>query len=208
MTNSPEQFGFDSLLADADADNQARQFEQETAHLPETMEKAIALYRQQIEQHHVAMLENDFEQAIAIREEAHLLARKLNGNEPGIIAHDDAPGCVLARETITTHGTVPLWGQEGSFQMTVANMRLQVSMGGIFGIGATAMPYLGFSVRAVEYDRPFLSETGYRSFLGVSVKPEPQMDVSGFVRRVVEVYVKQELKNRLVPIAKQYHPQK
>ena len=56
MTNSPEQFGFDSLLADADADNQARQFEQETAHLPETMEEAIALYRQQIEQHHVAML--------------------------------------------------------------------------------------------------------------------------------------------------------
>ena len=92
--------------------------------------------------------------------------------------------------------------------MTVANMRLQVSMEGIFGIGATAMPYLGFSLRAVDYDRPFLSETGYRSFLGVSVKPEPQMDVAGFVRRVVEVYVKQELKNRLVPIAKQYHPQK
>ena len=206
MTNHPQQYGFDTLLADADTDNKTRQFVRETAHLPGTMDKAIEFHHRLTTQHHAAMLDNDFDTAVAIREEARQLARKLNGNKPGIIAHDDAPGCILARATAATPGIVPLWGQEGTFQMTVANMTLNVSMGGIFGIGATAMPYLGFSVRAVDLDKPFLSSTGYRSFLGVSIPPESNMDVEAFVRRVVEIHVKNELNNRLVSIAQQYHP--
>ncbi|TLP43441.1 hypothetical protein FDK21_17985 [Cohaesibacter sp. CAU 1516] len=206
MTNHPQQYGFDALLADADTDNKTLKFERETVHLPGTMSEAIEFHHRQITQHHAAMLDNDFETAITIREEARQLARKLNGNEPGIIAHDDAPGCVLARKTATEPGIVPFWGQEGTFQTTAANMTLNVSMGGIFGIGATAMPYLGFSVRATDQDKPFLSSTGYRSFLGVSIPPEPHMDVEAFVRRVVEIHVKNELNNRLVSIAQQYHP--
>ena len=201
MTHSPEQFGFDALLADADTDNKTRQFERETAHLPGTMEAAKAFYLHQLAQHHSAMLDNDFEKAIAIREEAHQLARKLNGNKPGIIAHEDAPGCVLAQETAATPGIVPQWEQEGTFQTIAANMALQVTMEGIFGIGACYMPYCSFSVRAVDHDKPFLSSTGYRSFLGVSVEPEPGMDVEQFVRRVVKIYVQEELGNRLLAIA-------
>lgn len=204
MTSHPQQYGFDTFLANADADNKAKQFERETAHLPCTMEEAIEFYRRQIDLHHAAMLDNDFDAAIAIREEAHLLARKLNGNQPGIIAHHDAPGCVLAREVTATSGAVPLWGQDGTFQMTAANMALQVTMEGIFRIGGCYMPYCSFSVRAVDQDKPFLSSTGYRSFLDVSVSPKPGMDTKQFVHRVVEIHVEKELGNRLFPIAEQY----
>lgn len=208
MTNAPQQFGFDALLASADADNKAKQFERETAHLPDTMAEAIEFYRRQIDHHHAAMLANNFDTAIAIREEAHQLARKLNGNKPGIIATDDAPGCILARKTTAQPGSMPLWGQDGTFQMTAANMALLVTMEGMFGIGACYMPYCCFSVRTVERDKPFLSSTGYRSFLGASVVPEPGMDTEQFVRRVVELFVKQEIGNKLVSIEPQFQSNK
>lgn len=83
-------------------------------------------------------------------------------------------------------------------------MALRVDMGGLFGIGATAMPFLGFSVRAVDAEKPFLSATGYRSFLGVSVEPWRGITTDGFVRRAVELHVEQELKGRLLRIDPQY----
>lgn len=204
MTNHPQQYGFDDLLSEAAADNKARVFDRETAHLPETMEAAIRFHREQIDHHHTAMLENDFEAAIAIRKEAHVLARKLDRNGRGILAHDNAPGYVLARETTAASGMVPLWGQDGAFRTQAAGTMLDVSMQGMFGIGSTVMPFLGFEVRAVDQDKPFLSETGYRSFLGVSVAPVPDMDVEHFVRRVVEVYVQQECNGRLVSVAEKF----
>ncbi len=45
-----------------------------------------------------------------------------------------------------------------------------------------------FSARAVEFDRPFLSTTGYRSFLGVQGDPVPGLSPDEFTRRVVESY--------------------
>lgn len=121
------------------------------------------------------MLAGDFDTALAIRKDAHLLARKLNGGKVGILAGKDAAGCKLARETAADTGAIPLWGQDGTFKTHAEGMTLKVEMGGMFGIGATAMPYLGFSVRAVDTSKPFLSSTGYRSFLGVSVSSEQGM---------------------------------
>ncbi len=79
MNTQPDQLGFDALLLDAATDNAARQFDQATAHLPEGWADALAFHRQQIADHHVAMLANDFDAALAIRNDAYLLARKLNG---------------------------------------------------------------------------------------------------------------------------------
>lgn len=202
--NNNGQLGFDALLGEAEADNRKRVFERKTAHLPGTMEAAIPFLRGQIEQHHRAMLDNDFDAAFAVREDAHQLARKLDQGGRGILAHDDAPGYVLARETASQPGYIPQWGQEGSFRTDLESMAVDVVMRGMFGIGATAMPFLSFEVRAVHCDRPFLSETGYRSFLGVSVEPQLGMDVDLFVRRVIEVHVEEELKGRLVSIAERY----
>lgn len=150
------------------------------------------------------MLANDFEDAMAIQNDAYLLAKKLNGGASGVLASDDAPGCVLARKAAAETGCVPLWGQDGAFELEAAGMALNVEMKGMFGIGATAMPYLGFSVRAVDRTKPFLSETGYRSFLGASVAPEVGMTTAAFVRRVVELHVAHELNGKLLSIGDQF----
>ncbi|MEP2471043.1 hypothetical protein [Roseobacter sp.] len=195
-----DQLGFDVLLQDAAADNAARIFARETAHLPDTWEDALVFHRNQINEHHAAMLATDFDGALAIRNDAHLLATKLNGGKPGILAGDDAPGCRLDTLARAPNGEVPLWGQSGYFEIEAAGMTARIDMGGMFGIGATAMPFLGFAARAALRDKPFLSETGYRSFLGVTVTPERGMDTAGFVRRVIEVYVDTELRGKLVQI--------
>ncbi len=198
------QLGFDALLTAADSENRARIFERETGHLPGTMEQALPFYRALIERHHAAMLTAAVDEAMGLREEAHKLALRLNGGEPGIIAGDDAPGCVLACETAATPGTVPLWGQTGDFVIAVDGMRVRIEQDGIFGIGCGFSYWPGFSAHAVDPDRPFLSETGYRSFLGIHAEPEPGLTPDAFAREIIAAYVERELKGRPVPIESRY----
>jgi hypothetical protein len=201
MSKHPDQLGFDALLADADATNRQRSLEAQSAHLPSDMASAVAYHREQIKRHHAAMLAGDFENAIAIREEAHALALKLNGFEPGILAGEDAPGCQLARSCAAQAGTLPLWGQDGCFVLCIAGMETDVIMHGMFGIGARWSVSPGFEVRAVDQAKPFLSETGYRSFLGLSMPPKTGESVPDYVRRAVEQYIKRELGGKLMPIS-------
>ena len=100
MSTHPDQLGFDALLQDAVADNQTRIFERETAHLPDEWAEALDHHRTQIADHHAAMLANDFEAALTMRKDAHLLAQKLNGGSFGILAGEDAPGCRLVSVVI------------------------------------------------------------------------------------------------------------
>src|SRR3546814_6529444 len=63
------------------------------------MEEAIPFYRLLIRQHHAAVLAADAGKVTQLRREAKALALRLNDGEPGILAHPDAPGYVLSRET-------------------------------------------------------------------------------------------------------------
>ena len=200
MRNDTMQLGFDNLLSDAETVNRVREHDRETAHLPGTMAEAFPYCRTLIERHHAAMLAADIEQAIALREEAHLLAEKLNNFEPGILADEDAPGCALEQGTRAPDGAVPLWGQQGSFEITVGNIRVCIEMDGMFGIGAAYMSWPGFSAHAVEYDKPFLSETGYRSFLGLHGELLAGETPDAFALRAIAAHVARELKGRLLPI--------
>ncbi|MEM1350935.1 MAG: hypothetical protein AAGF27_01250 [Pseudomonadota bacterium] len=95
MSDFSEQLGFGTFLQDAETDNATRVFDRETAHLLAAWAEALAYHCRQIEDHHAAMLANDFEAAKVIRKEAHLLAKKLNGGQLSILASDHAPGCRL-----------------------------------------------------------------------------------------------------------------
>lgn len=53
-----------------------------------------------------------------------------------ILADDDAPGCVLARETAVQAEDVPRWGQTGIFVIEIGGMAVQIEMNGLFGIGS------------------------------------------------------------------------
>jgi hypothetical protein len=199
------QLGFDGFLSDAETVNRVREQDRKMAHLPGTMAEAFPYYRSLMERHHAAMLAADIQQALALREEAHLLAEKLNGFEPGIIADEDAPGCVLERGTRAADGAVPIWGQQGSFEILVGNMRVRIEMDGMFGIGAAYMSWPGFSAHAVEYGKPFLSETGYRSFLGLHGELLAGETPDAFTFRAVSSHVARELKGRLLTIEPKYH---
>jgi hypothetical protein len=204
-TPQAAQLGFNSLLDEAEEVNTARTLAKECAHLPGNMEEALPFYRALVERHHAAMLAAFESEAMELREEADRLATKLNNYEPGIIAGDDAPGCVLERLTRAEDGTVPLWGQTGSFEITHGSMRVQIEMDGIFGVASNVFPWLGFAAHAIEWNRPFLSETGYRSFVGLRGGLQPGMTPDSFVREIIALHVSRDLKKgRLVAIKPEY----
>jgi hypothetical protein len=95
---------------------------------------------------------------------------------------------------------VPLWGQSGLFEITCGSMRVEVEMDGIFGVASNFYHWLGFSARAVEFDKPFLSETGYRSFVAVGGALEPGFTPDRFAREVISAHVQRKLNGRLVTI--------
>ncbi|PQO22463.1 hypothetical protein C2I36_13030 [Rhodobacteraceae bacterium WD3A24] len=192
------------MLADGDADNKARRFERETAHLPGAMDEAIPFYRGLFAAHHAAMMEADVDEVMALREEAHKLALRLNNGAPGIIAGEDAPGCVLESKTAADPGSVPLWGQAATFEITVRGMPVRIELDGMFGIGAPCVYWPGFAAHAVDYDAPFVSETGYRSFLGIHADPVPDLTPDAFAARIIEAHIDNGLKGRLEEIAERY----
>jgi len=200
-STQPGQLTFDALLADAARTNEVRVSERKFAHLPGSMNEAVPFFRALIERHHAAMLNGDAATVSTLRREAHDLAVKLNNHEPGILADETAPGCVLDRVTRADKGKIPLWGQSGSFEIQHRDMRVRIEMDGLFGIGASHMAWMGFAAHAVEKCKPFLSETGYRSFLGVGGTLEPGFTPDRFAEAIIAAYVERDLKERLVRIA-------
>lgn len=204
MRQESAQLGFDALLSAAVEDNRKREIERETAHLPGTLEEAIPFYRHLIGQHDAAIRATDADKVAQLRREAKRLAVRLNNGDPGIIARPDAPGCMLARETAAPSGTVPLWGQEGDFVITVGRMRARIALDGLFGIGGSIQFWPGFAAHAVDPDRPFISETGYRSFLGIHAAPVPDLTPDRFAAKVIAAHIDRELNGRLRAIDPQY----
>ncbi|MBY0374608.1 MAG: hypothetical protein K2Q23_11480 [Bryobacteraceae bacterium] len=194
------QLGFDVLLAQADTENRTRNERQAYGHLPDTMEEALPFLRDLLARHHAAMLAGDADTVETLREEAGNLAYKLNNYEPGILADEDAPGCVLARLTRAEEGTSPLWGQAAVFEVRYKRMRVRIEMDGIYGIGASHMSWIRFSAHAVELEKPFLSDTGYRSFLGVGGALRPGFTPESFAAAIIAAFVEADLKGRLKKI--------
>jgi hypothetical protein len=195
MPSSPQQlgFGFDDILE-----------EKETASLPSTMDAGIAHYRALLEKHHSAMLVADKATALAIREKGNRLAVKLNNGEPGILSGPDALGYVLMRETAARLGTVPMWGQRGDFTITIGDMPVHIVMDGMVGACASMDIWPGFSANVLEPEKPFISETGYRSFLGVHAELVPGLTPDALVREVIAAHINGPCRGKLRPVMDEY----
>jgi hypothetical protein len=186
-------FGFDKIRE-----------EQETAHLPSEMEQGITHYRSMLEKHNAAMLAGDERSAAAIQKEAVRLATKLNDGEPSILGGPAAPGYVLMNATAASPGTVPMWGQKGEFEVKVGDMPVRIRMDGMLGIGRHCAIWPGFDATVVDPEKPFFSETGYRSFIGVHAKLVPGLTTDAFAREVIQSYLKAECKGKLRPVKQEY----
>lgn len=122
-------------------------------------EQIPALAKQAAEQYHDAVLAGHVD-ALDRAEDAYTaLVYKLNGDSlHGCKADADSAGHVLARAVAAQPGQVPGWGQAGEFLLEVDGLRVWV-----------VVPHhmLGnhrfCDFRAVDLDKPFVSETGYRS---------------------------------------------
>lgn len=200
------QLGFDTMLAQAASANHRRTLEQRFGPLPRTMADALPFFRGLLAAHHAAMLAGDSRETLHLREKAVHLATQLNGGRLGILADERSPGSMLRRETAAAADAVPLWGQQGSFVVTVCDVSVRIEMDGLFGICAAVHFWLGFAAHAVDWDRPFISETGYRSFLNIHAAPAPGLTPDTFAAEVVAAFVARERKGKLVGIEQRYRP--
>jgi hypothetical protein len=122
-------------------------------------EQFPALAKQAADQYHDAVLAGHVD-ALDRAEDAYTaLVYKLNGDTlHGCKADTDSAGHVLACAVAAQPGQVPGWGQAGEFLLEVDGLRVWV-----------VVPHhmLGnhrfCDFRAVDLDKPFVSETGYRS---------------------------------------------
>lgn len=129
------------------------------ATLPECESKLLELARQTVNALNTAVMEGDETGAKKSSDLYDAVCYKMNGNT--------FKGCSVGNPSVRQRiedycsavpGTVPLWGQAGEFMLDMGVYRLWVKCSTKFGMW---MPHFEFF--AVDLNRPFLSETGYRS---------------------------------------------
>lgn len=170
--------------------NQARRAE--LASNPQLIEDALPGFQSILERYHAAILGDDIPLAHRICDEADAYVDALQGGDRFGCKCEDGAATLLERAAAAPVGEVPTWGQCGDFILTVLGVRVRITWGGLFG--------LGFAIHAVDWEKPFFSGTGYRSF---ATMPGPQFErspenctVERWVTHCIESYAKQELTHK------------
>ena len=164
-----------------------------------TVEAALPYYIRLIRAHHKSTMEGDAQRICDLRDDAQQLACYLNGGTCMGICTPTGPATLL--EEATAVHRVPLWGQEGNFRVRMIGIPIAVKLEGLFGIGIFEADYPGFEVRAVDANLPFVSETGYRSFIGAGRRRlQPGLTPQAYVLRCLEEYLEGPMKGRLLRI--------
>lgn len=127
--------------------------------LPEGESELLEQARQAVLMLNTAVLSADSAGADTAAQLYDAVRYKLNGNT--------FRACSVGNPSVTQRieaycaaepGTVPMWGQCGEFLLDMGTYRLWVTCNMTFGM---QMPHMEF--HAVDLNRPFLSESGYRS---------------------------------------------
>lgn len=186
-------------LAEADARSHAGRQRRRLAHLPTGWDEGLAAFRALLGRYDAAVRRRDPEAAFAEVRLSRDMAVAMMGGDRGILAGPESVGCRLRAATAAPPGTEPTWGQAAAFVVVLADgMRVGVETDGVMGMCADR----GFSASAnvVDLDAPFLSETGYRSFLGLTQWPDADEEPASYWRRCFEAHVAGELKGKPVRI--------
>lgn len=181
-------------MLETDRQNQRHRMEHEHGAMPSEFTDGVAYYRDLIAEHHDAMMRSDVAVVMKLRKRASALAQRLNGDQLGYLV-EGAAGSLLIEETKAADGVIPLWGQHGNFIIEVHSMRVRIALDGMLGICSSSMYWPGFSTHIVDKDKPFLSETGYRSFLGLNMAAAPDLTPELFISSVVASYIAETRKS-------------
>ncbi|KVD99657.1 hypothetical protein WI91_02360 [Burkholderia vietnamiensis] len=135
---------------------------------------------------HAAVLEANAKAAGTAADRYEAVVWKLNGGtfrgsrDP---ANPDAAGHLVEQHCSAAPGTVPMWGQRGEFLITVSGVRAVVEVRDGFG-----RYRVGFAFRVVDADKPFISETGYKSHFETfkSGRTVEQVAIAVFSARLAE----------------------
>lgn len=90
---------------------------------------------------------------------------------------------VLTAALAAKIGDIPLRGQAGCFALTVRDCRFLVCFDRLL--------CCWFSVHALDLDKPFISETGYRSFTNAAAS-DWLLDPAAFAARAIEAHIATE----------------
>lgn len=106
-----------------------------------------------------SVLAGELDAADAARNTYEAIVWKLNGGTMfASLDGPEAPGNVVAAHCAAAPGIAPGWAQDGEFLVTAAGVRARVVVShGFKSFGRH------FAFHAVDRDRPFISQTGFRS---------------------------------------------
>jgi hypothetical protein len=145
-------------IAGVDRDTRAAEL---AATLPSDQAGLLAVALCAVSAMHAAVLEADDKAADTAADQYDAVVWKLNGGTfrgARDVANSNAAGHLVERHCCAAPGTVPMWGQRGEFLITVSGVRAVVELGDGFG-----RYRIGFAFHVVDADKPFISETGYKS---------------------------------------------
>lgn len=129
------------------------------ADLPSESAELLAVALVAVGELHAAVLASDGAGAERAADRYDAAVWKLNGGTFfGSMGDECAAGCVIERHCRAMPGSVPMWGQGGEFLIAVDGIRALVEFEAGFGL-----MHSHFQFHAVDLDRSFISQTGYRS---------------------------------------------
>ena len=178
------------------------EFERQTAYLPATIDEGVPYLLDLFRRLDDAVMASDVDAFERITQQAEDLAIRLNGGTNFGMCVDDGAAHQLERRTRATDGAIPLWGQQGDFVIDVRGMPVRIEFDGIYGVS-----FPGFAAHAVDYAKPFISNTGYRSFLGYSGHFGGGIGTGQYAHDVIATHIddkKYGLKGKLETIGAEY----
>jgi hypothetical protein len=175
--------------------------QQRIAHFPAVTDSAacVGFYAEIIDRYDSAMMKADTAAAVAVKEECEFFldyVYEAYQDQKGV-CHADVSG-QLAKANRAPDGTVPKWGQEGTFTITISSVPVRIEIDHLCGLGMfgeNLLPH--FSIHIVDKHRSFLSHTGYRSFFVNMQDTEPGVTLGDAIGLILREYVQREMKGKL-----------
>ena len=173
-----------------------RKRRRELAKNPALIKAALPGFLDLLREFDAYMKADDIAGAMLVHDRANDYAADLQGGNFGMLCLDGAAH-LLERAAAAPDGELPMWGQRGNFIVRVGLTPIRFEVDGIFGI---CDPF-HFSIHAVKWDKPFPSETGYRSFFQSMAHVPVGATVADWVTDCVNGYIRENCKKGLPMIA-------